>query len=78
MIDVEHRLIAARFIECAVAGLRGTKLIDCVKSKYPEATSEAIKRAAFFAVTRPDVDKQAVPDIHEVGVLLRQWSMNSA
>ncbi len=72
MFDSEHRLVAARLLECAVDGISGIKLIDCVKKKFPGVSEDVIRRAAFFAVTRPNVEAKAVPSIYEVGMMLRE------
>ncbi len=71
MFDTEHRLVAAQLLECALEGLRGKKLIECVKEKFPRVTQAVMRRAAFLAVTRPNIEPKAVPSIYEVGVMLR-------
>lgn len=71
MFDAEHRLIAARFIECAFAGKRGTTLIECVRNKFPEVTWQSIRRAAFLAVTRPNTEARIISEIYDAAVLLQ-------
>ncbi|KAF2988699.1 hypothetical protein OGR47_11980 [Methylocystis sp. MJC1] len=72
MFDNEHRGIASRLLECALEGITGMKLIECVREKFPHAALSTIKSAAFFAITRPDINPDAVQPIYEFGMMLRQ------
>jgi hypothetical protein len=76
MFDAEHRLLAACLTRHASAGLSGEKLIECLRQEYPEATWDTLKRAAFLAVTRPNVKDDAIRPIYEIGVLLRGLPIN--
>lgn len=71
MFDAEFRRIASGLHECALAGMTGVNLIECVKKRFPGASSLMIRRAAFFAVTRPDACREVTPAIYEIGMMLR-------
>jgi hypothetical protein len=74
MFDAEQRVLASCFVESALAGKRGAKLIETVRTKFPDATRQALRRASFIAVTRPSVDEQAVLPIYDVGISLSRWT----
>lgn len=72
MFSAERRVIATRFASCATEGLRGAKLIACVRDEHPDATSRDLMDAAFLAVTRRDADQATVLTIYDVAIVLRQ------
>lgn len=71
MFDAQEKLIAARLIECALEGISGSKLIECVRKKFPDAALGAVKRAAFFAVTRPGAGDEVIGRVYDIGLKLR-------
>ncbi len=70
-MDAERRLIASELMQRAVAGLAGDELLYAIKAEHPAATNHAIMRAAFFAVTRPDIEAEVIPVIHRLALRLR-------
>ena len=60
MFDPEDRVMAAQFIKLARDGLRGKELTEALRGLFPEATGRAVSRAAFLAVTRPNVDHESL------------------
>ncbi len=55
----------------AAVGLTGDELLDAVKAEHPAVSNHAIMRAAFFAVTRPDIPADVIPVIHRLALRLR-------
>jgi hypothetical protein len=72
MFDSKHKLIASRLIERAGKGARAEELIAAIRSEFPDVPCSTIARAAFFAVTRPNVDASAIPPVHEVALTVRR------
>jgi hypothetical protein len=71
MFKIPNEPIAERFVQASRDGLCGEKLISAVKAVYPRATEQDIKRAAFFAVTRPDIDEEVACSIYVAGASFR-------
>lgn len=72
MFGIERRLIAKRFVACAIQGLSGVKLIACVTEEYPHATRRELMDAAYLAVTRQDADQAIVSQIYDIAISLRK------
>ena len=72
MFSSERRLIAKRFVACAMQGLSGVKLIACVTEEYPHATRRELMDAAYWAVTRQDADQAIVSQIYDIAISLRK------
>ncbi len=70
-MDAERRLLAETLVQKAVAGLSGEELLKAVKAERPGASSHAIMRAAFFAVTRPHADAEHIPPLYQLALRLR-------
>ena len=71
-LDAESHEIAHSLMQAAARGLTGQSLFEAVRSDHPEATNRTIMRAAFFAVTRPEIDGQTAMRVYELGLLLRR------
>ena len=71
MIKFPNESIAERFVQASRDGLCGEKLIRAVQAVYPRATEQDIKRAAFYAVTRPDIDEEVACSIYAAGASFR-------
>ncbi len=70
-MDTERRSIAETLMQRAVAGLSGEELLTSVKAQHPDATNQAIMRAAFFAVTRPHARAEQIPALYQLALWLR-------
>jgi hypothetical protein len=77
VFDPEHHQLAARIIERASEGMDGDRLIAAVREEFPDTPLRSIARAAFIAVTRPNVRPDALKSIHDMAIYARRPDFNA-
>ena len=76
MFDHEQRQLAARIIERAAEGMDGNQLIAAVREEFPDKSLRSIAHAAFIAVTRPSVSRDALSSIYDMAICARRPHLN--
>jgi len=76
VFDLEENQLAARIIERATEGMHGDQLIAAVREEYPDKSLRSISHAAFIAVTRPSVGREALSSIYDLAICARRPDLN--